>query len=282
MANELTNWNGTPISYDLNGNMQSDGTNSFTWNARNQVASLNGRNLQYDAYGRRIQNQLGTSFLYDGSNAAQELTGGVVSANVLSGGIDEGFSRTDSIGTVIPLQDALGSTLALVDASGNLATSHSYDPFGNTTSSALVSSNPSQYTGRENEGNGLYFHRARYYSPALHRFVSEDPLRFLADFNFYRYCFDSPTNCTDRAGLFGGPGDNDEEVEPSADPAETVLGKGAIEAIKRANEVSDAQAEAEAAREPDYEKVLDKVDPLASDGHCSRRLPCKSRGRKGY
>src|SRR6185312_15340269 len=61
-ANELTNWNGTPISYDLNGNMQSDGTNIFTWNARNQVATLNGRNLQYDAYGRRIQNQPGTAF----------------------------------------------------------------------------------------------------------------------------------------------------------------------------------------------------------------------------
>ena len=28
-ANELTNWNGTAISYDLNGNMLSDGTNAF-------------------------------------------------------------------------------------------------------------------------------------------------------------------------------------------------------------------------------------------------------------
>ena len=39
-ANELTNWNGPAISYDLNGNMLSDGSNVFTWNARNQVASL--------------------------------------------------------------------------------------------------------------------------------------------------------------------------------------------------------------------------------------------------
>lgn len=29
-ANELTNWNGTALSYDLNGNMLSDGTNVFT------------------------------------------------------------------------------------------------------------------------------------------------------------------------------------------------------------------------------------------------------------
>jgi hypothetical protein len=45
-ANELTNWNGTTISYDLNGNMLSDGSNVFTWNARNQVANLNSINLQ--------------------------------------------------------------------------------------------------------------------------------------------------------------------------------------------------------------------------------------------
>ena len=41
-ANELTNWNGTAISYDLNGNMFSDGVNTFTWSARNQVAVLTG------------------------------------------------------------------------------------------------------------------------------------------------------------------------------------------------------------------------------------------------
>jgi hypothetical protein len=33
------------LSYDLNGNMLSDGTNAFTWNARNQVASLNSVSL---------------------------------------------------------------------------------------------------------------------------------------------------------------------------------------------------------------------------------------------
>jgi len=27
------NWNSTPISYDLNGNILSDGTNTFSWNA---------------------------------------------------------------------------------------------------------------------------------------------------------------------------------------------------------------------------------------------------------
>jgi YD repeat-containing protein len=166
-ANELLNWNGIVLTYDANGNMLSDGANAFTWNARNQLASLNGRNLQYDANGRRIQNLLGTSFLYDGANAAQELSGSTVTANLLSGGIDEVFSRTDSSGVLTQLKDALGSTIALVDASGIVQTAYTYDPFGNTSVSGAGNANVYQYTGRENEGNGLYFYRARYYSPLL-------------------------------------------------------------------------------------------------------------------
>jgi RHS repeat-associated protein len=207
-ANELTNWNGTPISYDLNGNMLSDGTNSFSWNARNQVATLNSVSLQYDGFGRRTKNLQNTSFLFDGANAVQELSGTTPTANLISGGIDEIFTRADSSGAFTPLKDALGSTIALVDASGNLATQYSYDPFGNTTVSGATNSNGFQYTGRENEDNGLYFYRARYYSPVLHRFISEDPLGFAGSGpNFYGYAFNSPTNLVDPSGMSVGVDD---------------------------------------------------------------------------
>jgi RHS repeat-associated protein len=198
-ANELTNWNGTAISYDANGNMLSDGTNTFTWNGRDQVATLNSVGLQYDALGRRIKNTAGTSFLFDGVNATQELFGSTITANIWTGGLDELFQRSDSNGTVVPLTDVLGSTIALVDSSGHIQTTYSYDPFGNTTTAGAASSNPSQYTGRENEGNGLYFYRNRYYSPVLHRFVSEDP--DLDGLNFYAYASNTPTNATDPTGL---------------------------------------------------------------------------------
>jgi RHS repeat-associated protein len=126
---------------------------------------------------------------------------GTSATNILSGGIDEFFNRTDSSGSFTPLQDALGSTIALVDGSGVVTTSYSYDPFGNTTVSGAASSNPSQYTGRENEGNGLYFYRARYYSPLLGRFVGEDPLGFDGgDVNLYAYVFDNPINYQDPTG----------------------------------------------------------------------------------
>jgi RHS repeat-associated protein len=204
-ANELLNWNGIALTYDANGNTLSDGANAFTWDARNQLASLNGRNLQYDANGRRIQNLLGTSFLYDGDNIAQEISGGTVSANLLSGGIDEVFSRTDSSGAFTQLKDALGSTVALVDSSGNVQTSYTYDPFGNTSVSGTGNANAYQYTGRENENNGLYFYRARYYSSLLGRFINEDPLGFAGSgANLYAYVFNDPTNLNDPLGLSPG------------------------------------------------------------------------------
>lgn len=199
-ANELTNWNGTPIAYDSNGNMVSDGTNSFTWNARNQVATINSVSLQYDALGRRVENTAGTSFLYDGANAAQELSGNTVTANALTGGVDELFTRTDSSGAFTALQDALGSTIALVDSGGNVQTTYTYDPFGNTTMAGAVNFNPSQYSGRENEGNGLYFYRARYYSPALQRFISEDPIGVKGGINLYAYADNSPVTLRDPSG----------------------------------------------------------------------------------
>lgn len=199
VANELLNWNGTTISYDANGNMLSDGTNTFSWNARDQLATLNGAALQYDALGRRIKSESGTSFLFDGANATQERSGSTVTANIWTGGMDELFQRSDSNGTVVPLTDALGSTIALVNSSGSIQTIYSYDPFGNTTTTGTTSANPSQYTGRENEGNGLYFYRNRYYSPMLGRFISEDPA--LDGQNFYAYASNTPTNATDPTGL---------------------------------------------------------------------------------
>lgn len=204
-ANELTSWNGINVSYDANGNMLADGTHTFAWDARNQVASINGASPQYDAFGRRVQNLAGTSFLYDGLNAVQELSGTTATANLLNGGIDEIFSRTDSSGSFAQLRDALGSTLALTDASGNLQTAYTYDPFGNTSFAGPTSSNVIQYTGREDEGNGLYYYRARYYNPLLGRFVSQDPMGFAAGMNSYRYVGDDPQDGSDPFGLAGGP-----------------------------------------------------------------------------
>ena len=54
---------------------------------------------------------------------------------------------------------------------------------------------------REDDGTGLYYYRARYYSPDQKRFIAADPLGFGGgDSNFYAYVGNNPINFTDPTG----------------------------------------------------------------------------------
>lgn len=91
---------------------------------------------------------------------------------------------------------------------GAVTTQYAYEPFGRSTQSGAVSGNPSEFTGREVDGTGLSFYRARLYDPGTQRFVSEDPLGFGAgDVNFYAYVSNAPTKFTDPTGaiIFPAP-----------------------------------------------------------------------------
>jgi RHS repeat-associated protein len=142
-------------------------------------------------------------FVYDELNPVQEKAGATVTANLLTGlGIDEFFTRTDGVGVRALLPDALGSTIALGDSTGTLQTQYTYEPFGYATQTGTASTSSYKYTGREDDGSGLYYYRARYYHPRLQRFISEDPIGLLSgSFNFYAYVDNNPTNGVDPFGL---------------------------------------------------------------------------------
>jgi RHS repeat-associated protein len=207
-ANQIATFGGVSYTYDGNGNLTSDGSRSYTWDARNQLASLTGPvsgSFAYDGIGRRRSKTIGgttTQFLYDGVNPVQELSGGTPTANLLTGlGIDEYFARTDAVGVRSYLADALGSTVALADGSGVVQTEYSYEAFGETTATGVPTNNAFGFTGREADGTGLYFYRARYLHVGLRRFVSEDPLDIAGgDVNLYTYAHNDPTNLTDPLG----------------------------------------------------------------------------------
>jgi RHS repeat-associated protein len=110
-------------------------------------------------------------------------------------------ARTDASGAGNFITDALGSTLALTDSSGSTLASYEYDPFGNTTVASGSSANSYEYTGRENDGTGLQFNRARNYSPTLQRFISEDPIGMLGSgSNLYAYVGNNPISFGDPFG----------------------------------------------------------------------------------
>jgi RHS repeat-associated protein len=216
-ANELTHWGGSVISYDANGNMTNDGSKTYQWNARNQLASVSGSAaLAYDGLGRRTQSATGTTVLYDGLSVVQEKVGGNITSNLLRAPwIDEILARGDSSGTYSFITDALGSTLSLTDGTGQVATTYTYDPFGNTISNGSENQS-AQYTARGNDGNGLYYYRARYYDPTIQRFISEDPIGFASkDIDLYSYVGNGPVDFTDPFGYARKPG----KTAPSRWPA---------------------------------------------------------------
>jgi RHS repeat-associated protein len=205
--NEQTERNSKKLSYDANGNLTSDGTNEYKWNARNQLSAITGgtaASFEYDPFGRRISKTIGgttTKVLYDEANAIQE-TKGTATANLLTGlSPDQTLARTTSSGTESLLTDALGSTIALAGSTAKAETAYTYEPFGNTSKEGTASENPFQYAGREDDGDGLYYNRARYYSPADARFISQDPLGQEAGGpDLYIYTADSPINTSDPFG----------------------------------------------------------------------------------
>ncbi len=205
--------------YDENGNLtsitNSCGTTTYTWDARNRLVEINGftadcspltANFKYDALGRRIEKTINgrtIQYLYDGLDIVQEIENGIVMVNYIRTlNIDEPLARITSDGTIRYYHaDALGSIIALTDDLGQVRTQYNYSPFGETELMGEPSDNPFQYTGRENDGTGLYYYRFRYYSPELKRFISEDPIGLLGgDVNFYVYVWNSPIKHSDLVG----------------------------------------------------------------------------------
>jgi len=234
-ANQLTQFNsGTPnVTHDANGNLTSitdlTGTTTFTYDARNRLIARNGPDINetytYDALGRRVTkttNGETKSYLHDGNDIVAEVQGSAVSATYLrSLNIDEPFVRQSASGSEFYHADAQGSALSLTDTAGMVRTSYSYDAYGNTSITGIVSTNPFQYTGRENDGLGLYYYRARYYSPIIHRFFNEDPSGFGGgDINFFSYVSNNPINLSDPSGLVIAPGPVPPGCEPPLDKRE--------------------------------------------------------------
>jgi YD repeat-containing protein len=148
------------------------------WDARNRLKSIttvDGKTITftYDFAGNLIEQadsgpslNLTKVFVLDNlTNVAYESGSDGTSYSVLSGReIDSHLAIVQSNGQVqYGLTDAINSTAATTDQSGVIKSQFLYDPFGETTTTALY---PFQFTGRVPVSSGLYYYRARFYNAA--------------------------------------------------------------------------------------------------------------------
>ncbi len=215
--NRITASGGNSYSYDNNGNLASStgsaGTTTYAWDTRNRLVSISqpggqSTTFQYDFLGNLIQqSDAGPSLTLTQSFVLDDLTNAAYigrtngdSVAVLAGRtIDQDLAVVHANGQVeYKLGDAINSTQATVDQTGKLVSSFSYEPFGQTTTTSTY---PFQFTGRVPATAGLYYYRARYYCPALGRFISEDPIGTMSgDALLYKYAGNNPVNRTDPSG----------------------------------------------------------------------------------
>ncbi len=109
--------------------------------------------------------------------------------------------------------------IALTDADQQSQTQYRFEPYGATTQTGAADPNPQQFTGRENDGTGLYYYRNRYYSPQTGRFISEDPIGWASgQTNAYAYVGGNPVQFSDPMGLQAIPLPMPPPTGPSCNP----------------------------------------------------------------
>jgi len=213
--NRLTNFNGSAIVNDNNGNMTSGPlTNStlltYSYDARNRLLSAGGLDYAYDPANNRVAVTNDTNiaqfiFSPNGSQVLMRIKSGMTNYYVYGAGllyeVDETATSTN---TATYHFDLRGSTVALTDGSGNITDQIQYSAYGIVTYRAGTNDTPFLYNGRygvQTDSNGLLYMRARYYNPYICRFINADPSGFAGGLNFYAYADGNPISLTDPFGL---------------------------------------------------------------------------------
>jgi RHS repeat-associated protein len=245
---ELTSDGTYDYTYDAEGRLTqrrdrgTGGITRYTWSDAGQLTSITSpggatSTYRYDAFGRRLEvNDNGAirRFVYSGWNLRNEFDG----ANALRATFVAGLFP-DSVYEIVrdgiryyPLFDGVGSVTTLTDGSGTAVGRVRYSAFGVPQSSG-VTENAVSFTGHQfDAATGLFYARARYYDPALGRFLSQDPEWAV---NPYVYALDAPLEFTDPTGR-------------AALTEEQIKFNKLAAALQRSKGVSQAAARAQAER----------------------------------
>ena len=217
-ANRLTQAGGDAVSYDANGNLTQYGDISYEYDARNRLTSVQTPEhtirYEYDVNDRLISRDV------DGNREELVWANGAIAAKT---GAETTYYHNDMQAGVKASEDAdgmqyyasgkRGDIIETTDENGETIEGMSYDAAGQQEKES-PGEEPQGfepgYTGSfyDHEA-GLVYLNARFYSPGLGCFLSEDTVEGneeeLMTLNRYAYCRQDPVNYTDPGGHWGAP-----------------------------------------------------------------------------
>ncbi|MGH7022512.1 MAG: RHS repeat-associated core domain-containing protein [Caulobacteraceae bacterium] len=213
--NQLTNLSGQALTFDADGNLTSDGTRTYSWDAENRLVGIaypgqpgKAITFAYDGLGRRVQisstpagggTAMVTGYVWCGARLCQARNAvGAVTKGYAEGEYAPGSPSVSAYYA----PDQVGSVRRAFTAES--APSYDNDPYGN----ALQGTAPVTdfvYAGLfYNADSGLLLATNRVYSPAIGRWLSRDPAGESADpqGNLYAYVGGNPVSGADPSGLW--------------------------------------------------------------------------------
>jgi RHS repeat-associated protein len=209
--NQYTASGSVTPTYDTKGNLISAGGATYAYSSENLLTSATGGiTLAYDPAMRLYQIAGGTPgttrFAYDGSDLVAEYDGtNVLQRRYVHGpGTDEPLVWYEGSGTTdrrFLHSDERGSVVSVGSSAGTSV--NTYDEYGIPRS---TNTGRFQYTGQTWLPElGMYYYKARIYSPTLGRFLQTDPIGYDDGLNWYNYVGSDPLSSTDPNGEVNCP-----------------------------------------------------------------------------